>query len=105
MEKDNEANKDIVVFSTREEVGALAEALKVFQQHKVNLLRIESRSSKRQPGNYEFIVEIDNQSGDVNAALETLKQQSAYMQIISRNYKDGQGWWLNASGPTHSAVC
>jgi len=90
MEKDNDANKDIVVFSTREEVGALAEALKVFQQHKVNLLHIESRSSKRQPGNYEFIVEIDNQSGDVNAALETLKQQSAYMQIISRNYKDGQ---------------
>jgi phenylalanine-4-hydroxylase len=57
----------------------------------VNLLHIESRSSKRSIGDYEFIVEIDTVSGDVAAAIEGLKKQSSYFQIISRDHKDGNG--------------
>lgn len=55
----------------------------------MNLMHIESRSSKRSPGNYEFIVEIQTGSGDVEGAIEGLKQRSAYFQIISRDYKEG----------------
>lgn len=46
-----------IIFSLTEAVGALAEALKIFKEHNVNLLHIESRSSVRVPG-YEFMVEV-----------------------------------------------
>ncbi len=61
------------------------------QDNKVNLLHIESRSSKRSIGDYEFIVEIDTVSGDVNTAIEGLRKESSYFQIISRDHKDGNG--------------
>lgn len=60
----------------------------------MNLLHIESRSSKRSIGDYEFIVEIDNVTGDVTKAIEGLREQSAYFQIISRDHKDGNDFLL-----------
>lgn len=57
----------------------------------MNLLHIESRSSKRSIGDYEFIVEIDTILGDVAGAMEQLRKQSSYFQIISRDHKDGNG--------------
>jgi phenylalanine-4-hydroxylase len=132
MDNPTASNREILLFSMQEEVGALARALKIFevqypyvnlngnpflsssspprlfpscchksflvfflpsrfQDNKVNLLHIESRSSKRSIGDYEFIVEIDTVSGDVAAAIEGLKKQSSYFQIISRDHKDGNG--------------
>jgi phenylalanine-4-hydroxylase len=90
MENKNSSNKDILLFSTEEEVGALAEALKIFKNHSVNLLHIESRSSKRSPGNYEFIVEIESDSGDSSSAIEELRAKSSYLQIISRDHQKNQ---------------
>ena len=46
-----------IIFAPTEAVGALAESLKIFKEHNVNLLHIESRSSERVPG-YEFMVEV-----------------------------------------------
>jgi phenylalanine-4-hydroxylase len=82
-----------IIFSLKEEVGALARTLQIFHTSKVNLLHIESRSSKRFPGEYEFIVECDTQGSNGNfvKAIEELKGASSYMQIISRNYKDNSG--------------
>ena len=55
-------------------------------------MHIESRSSKRTQGEYEFIVEIEKVAGDVQGAIEELKKMSSYFQIISRNHKtDGIG--------------
>merc|ERR1711884_529586 len=76
-----------IIFSLTEAVGALAEALKIFKEHNVNLLHIESRSSVRVPG-YEFIVEIDSKVGDIEGALKIIQDQSSYFQIITRNIKD-----------------
>lgn len=90
MEDNKSADREILLFSMPEEVGALAKALKVFEEHKVNLMHIESRSSKRSPGNYEFIVEIQKGNGDVEGAIEGLRERSSYFQIISRDYKDGE---------------
>jgi len=79
-----------IIFSLNEEVGALAKALKIFDDCKVNLLHIESRSSKRAEGDYEFIVECDTNVGvgNLTEAMERLKDASSYFKIISRNYKD-----------------
>jgi len=76
-----------IIFSLNEAVGALAETLRIFKEHNVNLLHIESRSSVRVPG-YEFIVEIDSKVGDIEGALKIIQDQSSYFQIITRNIKD-----------------
>lgn len=80
-----------VIFSLKEEVGALAKALQIFQKNDCNLLHIESRSSQRSPGDYEFIIECDTNTGNVSEAMDTLRDSCTYMKIISRNYKDNQG--------------
>merc|ERR1712013_598442 len=46
-----------LIYSLSEEIGALAESLKIFQKYEVNLLHIESRSSTRLPG-YEYIEKL-----------------------------------------------
>ena len=57
------------------------------QDHQINLAHIESRSSKRSADTYEFMVEIDNSSiGDVKAALEDLKENTKYCQVIRDFY-------------------
>jgi len=80
-------NSVSIIFSIEEAVGALAEGLKIFQKHKVNLRHIESRSSVRLPG-YEFMVEIDTTSGDIDGAMEEIRSNASYFQIITRDYKD-----------------
>lgn len=59
----------------------------------MNLMHIESRSSKRSPGDYEFMVEIDREQGDVTGAFDELRKKSAYFQIITRNHngKNAEG--------------
>eukprot|EP00092_Neocalanus_flemingeri_P020966 GFUD01022717.1.p1 GENE.GFUD01022717.1~~GFUD01022717.1.p1 ORF type:complete len:380 (+),score=124.45 GFUD01022717.1:102-1241(+) len=79
-----------IIFSLNESVGELAESLKIFKKHQVNLLGIESRSSIKVPG-YEMMVEVDTSSGNVDGALEELKKESSYFQVIKRDYKDKAG--------------
>jgi len=76
-----------IIFSLENEVGALAEGLRIFTKYKCNLVHIESRSSMRLPG-YEFMVEIDTKSGDVDSALNEIRKNATYFQIITRDYKD-----------------
>lgn len=76
----------VILFSMKEEVGALTSALKIFADHGINLNHIESRSSRRFPNEYEFIVELDaGKAGDVHTALEDLRPITQYMTIISRD--------------------
>lgn len=85
-----EAKNVSIIFSPlQEEAGALAKMLKVFEDHKVNLLHIESRSSTRGPG-YEFMVECDSKCQKLSAAIEAVREKSDYFNIISRDYKDNE---------------
>ena len=62
------------------------------QKNEVNLLHIESRSSKRTDGAYEFMVECDSENcGDLPKALEEVKGIAKYFNVISREYKDNAG--------------
>jgi phenylalanine-4-hydroxylase len=74
---------------TPDGAGSLAKYLNIFSQHGVNLSHIESRSSVRVPG-YEFMVECEHGAGDFGGALEDLKKNVGYLNIISRNYKDNR---------------
>lgn len=54
-----EAGKTVVIFSLKEEKGALRRALKAFEDLDISLSHIESRSSKINPGiEYDFFVEF-----------------------------------------------
>jgi len=94
-EKDIDESKKLVpdtpsvsiIFSLENEVGALAHGLKIFTKYSVNLLHIESRSSARLPG-YEFMVQIDTKVGDVESALNEIRKNATYFQIIATDYKD-----------------
>lgn len=86
-----EAKNTCVIFSQDGDgAGALAKMLKVFEEHNVNLVHIESRSSTRRPG-YEFYAELDSRTGNLGAALEVLQDKCSYFCIISRDYKDNTG--------------
>jgi len=90
MQGTDDSRTTNVIFSLKEEVGALAKALKTFDEKHVNLVRIESRASKRLPGEYEFIVECDPTTGDLGGALELVRGRSNYMHVISRNHQDNK---------------
>lgn len=85
----SDAKTTCIIFSVKNDdtSGALAKALKIFNDTNVNMLHIESRSSARRPG-YEFFVEFDNKMGNLGAAIEELKASCSYCSIISRDYKD-----------------
>jgi len=87
LKEGQESNSVSIIFSLEEEVGALAEGLKIFKKYSVNLLHIESRSSVRLPG-YEFMVEIDTRTGEIEGAMEEIRNKASYFQIITRDYKD-----------------
>ncbi|CAG2179851.1 unnamed protein product, partial [Oppiella nova] len=86
MESLNENNNTVhVVFSMKEKVGALADALQIFKDNDINLCRIESRSSKRLNDDYEFLVECSSRNGQLNKALDLIKPITQYMQVIARD--------------------
>ncbi|XP_018783280.1 PREDICTED: protein henna [Bactrocera latifrons] len=84
----NESRSTCLLYTLKEQSsGSLAKSLKIFTRHNVNLLHIESRSSVRVPG-YEFFVECDATSGALGKAIDELRGECSYFNIISRDYKD-----------------
>lgn len=77
-----------VIFSLKDKVGVLAEVLRLFQDHNINLKHIESRSSKEINGNYEFMVVFDGKY-DARKVIEKLKAETSYLEVISRE-KEGK---------------
>nr|XP_045590045.1 protein henna-like isoform X2 [Procambarus clarkii] len=90
LEGEEEPRSTTIIFSMAEEVGALANALKIFQAHNVNLLHIESRPSRRE-AKYEIMVECDSTTGDLGNAMEQMRASCSYFQVISRNHLDNKG--------------
>lgn len=58
-------------------------------------MKIESRSSKRFPNDYEFLVEVSSQSIGLDRAIEVLQEKTQYLKIISRdNAQDASVPWF-----------
>ncbi|KAG8185331.1 hypothetical protein JTE90_008234 [Oedothorax gibbosus] len=87
---DRNFHSTVLLFSLNEEVGALAEALRVFKETKINLYHIESRSSKRLDDGYEFLVECDAGSEKITEAVDRLRSISTYLTVISRDHKENR---------------
>lgn len=81
--------KVTMVFTLKEQVGALSRALKVFDERDVNLTHIESRPSKKIPKLYEFLIEVeDRHAPGFTECLSSLKAKCQYIQIYVHNQED-----------------
>jgi 3-deoxy-7-phosphoheptulonate synthase len=75
---DRSKTKSSIVFSTPNQPGALFEVMKVFADHHINLVKLESRPIHGKPWQYMFYADIE---GDVNApemkeAMEEIGQRT-----------------------------
>lgn len=84
-----------IIISMQEEIGALACILDIFKRNGISLSHIESRSSTRDPGEYDFLIEFKEGDCDLRAITDHLKQQSKYLQIVSPKaiVKDAVPWF------------
>ena len=77
-------DKTSIVFSTKNEHGALLNVLKVFEKHKINLTHISSRPNKKMLGEYIFFVDFTGHISDKNIVktLNEVQKHSTWMKIL-----------------------
>lgn len=55
------------------------------QEAKMNLLHVESRTSKSNANKYEFLMECDSTRGNVPKALNLIRDKSCHFYVTSRD--------------------
>jgi prephenate dehydratase/chorismate mutase/prephenate dehydratase len=77
-------NKCSIIFSTKHEAGALFSILELFADAKINLTRIESRPSRREVGNYAFLLDFMGSDSDAKVAevLKNVEEKSAMYKFL-----------------------
>ncbi|XP_033740977.1 phenylalanine-4-hydroxylase-like [Pecten maximus] len=86
IEEKTDTNAASLVFSTGEEIGALAGCLAVFKKHKVNLSHIESRHSEKDKDSYDFLVNCDShQQAPFNAMVDELRVHTTTLKILTQD--------------------
>ena len=81
-ESDGPGNKCSIIFSLKDEAGALFSVLKIFSDRAINLTRIESRPDRLKPGNYVFFADFEGSHTDGKVA-EALVE----IERITTSYK------------------
>ncbi|NOX33786.1 MAG: 3-deoxy-7-phosphoheptulonate synthase [Deltaproteobacteria bacterium] len=79
-------DKTSIIFSTGNKPGALFEVMKVFSEHKINLVKLESRPMLGKPWEYMFYadLEADIKAPELAPAMEKLIEKSENFRIIGR---------------------
>ncbi len=77
-------DKTSLMFSLKDNVGALYKALKPFAEHGVNLTKIESRPHKGKAWDYIFFLDLEGHHTDENliAALEAFQEACSDLKIL-----------------------
>ncbi len=81
-----------IMFSVRDQPGSLFDALKPFNEFKINMSKIESRPSKRKDWEYFFFVDIMGHCQDEKlvTALEELGRHCSFIKILG-SYPNTEG--------------
>ncbi|XP_048464004.1 phenylalanine-4-hydroxylase [Rhincodon typus] len=95
-EKFTTGDEVTLIFSLKEEVGALAKALRLFEEKGVNLTHIESRPSRFKKGHYEFFIDLDCKDiTSLEEILNSLRQEiSGTVHELSRDKKKDTVPWF-----------
>ena len=77
-----EKTRTSIVFNTKNEPGALLEVLKIFDNHNLNMVYIESRPSKKVFGEYNFFVDIDKGINELRPAISEIKSKCNFYKLL-----------------------
>ncbi len=77
-------DKTSILFSIKDKVGALYDALYSFKKHKINLTKIESRPSKKKAWEYYFFVDFEGHRNEekVQKALSSLEKKCVFLKTL-----------------------
>ncbi|GAA5316953.1 MAG: prephenate dehydratase [Candidatus Pelagadaptatus aseana] len=77
-------DKSSVVIAMRNEPGALHDLLAPFQDHKIDLTRVETRPSRSGNWNYVFFIDFSGHVGDdkVQKALQAIGEKASDLKIL-----------------------
>lgn len=80
----SDKDKSSLIISTRNEPGALFDALEPFKSNSVNLIKLESRPSRKEAWSYSFFVDIEGHCQDANirAALDELSRRVLEFRVL-----------------------
>ncbi|XP_068573296.1 phenylalanine-4-hydroxylase [Cebidichthys violaceus] len=100
LEEETSKKSEVItcIFSLKEEVGALARGLRLFEEKGINLTHIESRPSRMNKDQYEFFISVDAScSQALDEVIDSLRTQiSGHVHELSRNkQKDTVPWFPN----------
>ncbi|MCO6354286.1 chorismate mutase [Pseudoalteromonas shioyasakiensis] len=76
--------KTSLIMATKQQAGSLADALMIFKQHQINLVKLESRPVPGNPWEEVFYVDLEANLDDshVKQALEELKEHTQYTRVL-----------------------
>jgi chorismate mutase / prephenate dehydratase len=77
-------DKTSLIFSTPNTAGALYNMLAIFAEHRISMMRIESRPSRRGMWDYLFFVDIEGHAEDqgVARALRELEARASMLKLL-----------------------
>lgn len=77
-------DKTSIMFSIKDEVGALYKILYPFSDHGVNMTKIESRPFKERPWEYFFFVDVEGHMNDGNLkdAVKEIEKLVSFIKIL-----------------------
>ena len=77
-------DKTSIMFSIKDEVGALYKVIYPFSKYGINMTKIESRPSKERPWEYFFFVDVEGHISDHNLkkSLEEIKMFVSFLKIL-----------------------
>lgn len=78
------AGKTSLVFGTEHKPGALVRALSCFARERVNLARLESRPSRRQPWEYMFFTDVEGYADapELFRSIRELRRLNPYVRVL-----------------------
>ena len=77
-------NKTSIMFSIKDESGALLKNLQEFARNKINLSKIQSRPLPLRPWEYLFFVDFDGHIDDrkVGMVIESIRKRSLFIKVL-----------------------